>query len=117
MLDIDPALRTVSGRLALIQAVYRRLTTPRGALVDWPSYGFDLQSIIGTTLSIVQVTSRVREQCMAEEEVLDVLIDIEQSRDRRTLTIDLRITDRDGPFTLTLNVSELGVEAIIPEAA
>ena len=78
--DIDPALRVVSGRLALAQAFARRLTTPVGSLPDWPEYGFDLQSAIGTALTDTQLKQKIRAQAELEEELEDIAISITRIR-------------------------------------
>ena len=50
VVDLDPAFRLVSGRVAHAQAIARRLGTPRGDLArigDDPDYGTDLRAFVG----------------------------------------------------------------------
>lgn len=111
-LDLDPGLRVVGGRRALADAIVRRLTNPRGVFPDWPDYGFDLQSVIGTTLNASQVRQLITEQCLLEEEVESATVTVEQIGE--TLSVLVSLQDGTGPFDLTISVSDVSVEAIIP---
>lgn len=111
-LDLDPGLRVVSGRRALADAIVRRLTNPRGVFPDWPDYGFDLQSVTGTTLNVSQVRQLITEQCLLEEEVQSATVTLEQRGEVLVATVS--VTDGTGPFDLTISVSEVTTEAIIP---
>lgn len=111
--DIDRAWRVVSGRLALAQAFARRLGTPRGSLPDWPDYGYDLVSAIGTSQTDSQIRQKVQEQATQEEEIEDIETSIERTQDGGVF-LKIRLFDGDGPFEFTVNVSDLAIEAIIP---
>lgn len=111
-LDLDPGLRVVTGRRALADAIVRRLTNRRGVFPDWPDYGFDVQSVIGTTLTESQVRQLIAEQCLLEEEVEAAVVSLSTSGE--TLRVLVSVTDATGPFDLTLNVSDVTTEAIIP---
>lgn len=111
-LDLDPGLRVVSGRRALADAIVRRLTNQRGVFPDWPDYGFDLQSVVGTTLNLSQVRQLILEQCLLEEEVESATATLEQRGE--TLVATISVSDGAGPFDLTISVSDVSTEAIIP---
>lgn len=111
--DLDPAMREVSGRLALAQAYARRLNTPRGALPDWPEYGFDLVGAIGTAMTDDQIKQKLQEQAMLEEEVEDISTSIERTPEGGAI-VSVRLFDGDGPFEFTVNISDLDIKAIIP---
>ena len=110
--DLDPALREVSGRRALAEAIIRRLTTGTGQLQDHPAYGFNVTELIGTSLSNPRIRQGVLGQVLQEEEVEYATVNV--SRNLGAVTIEIVVTDGDGPFDLTINVSDLNVEAIIP---
>ena len=112
--DVDPALRVSSGRRALGEAVARRLSTPLGALPDWPSYGYDLTTLIGTSVRDEIIRQNVRAQCIAEEEIERVNISINRPNSS-ALELAIQLFDAEGPFDLTVLVDELDVTAIIPE--
>lgn len=112
VLDIDRAWRTVGPRRALAEAIGRRLTTPNGALPDWPDYGFDLTSLVGTTIADSAIRQQVQAQCLAEEEVLSAAVTV--TRVGESLSVSVVIEDGVGPFELTINVSGLEPSVIIP---
>jgi hypothetical protein len=114
--DLSASLSEQYGRLALADAIVRRLTTERGGLPDYPQYGFDVSSLIGTIIEPSSVAQRVLAQVRAEEEVSRASLDIETSADNSTINLKLQIVSGDGPFPLTISVSDLGVTAIIPGA-
>ena len=113
--DLDPALSEQTGRRALGDAIVRRLTTPRGGYPDFPSYGFDVATVIGRSLEPNVIAQRVLEQVRAEEEVEQAAMDVTVSADGTTVQLDIRVVDGAGPFELTISVDDLGVTAIIPE--
>lgn len=51
--DLDPQLAEVdpSSPVAIVEASIRRLTTPRGALIDDPDYGLDIRTILNRAAS------------------------------------------------------------------
>ena len=113
--SVDYALSTVSGRQALAEAILRRLTTRRGGLFYAPSYGFDVLGLIGSTVSASEVEQRVLEQALLEEEVEDATctVTFADVGATRSITVELNITDAEGPFDLTLSASELTISALL----
>lgn len=112
--DLDPALTMQTDRRALADAIIRRLTTARGGLPDYPQYGFDVSSLIGSVVTPNAVAQRVLEQVRAEEEVEEASCDVTQSTDGTTLTITIKVVSSVGPFDLTIDVNDLEFSAIIP---
>lgn len=110
--DLDPGLRVVGGQRALAKAIVRRLSTDLGALQDHPQYGFNIENIIGTTMPESVIQQRIRQQCLDEEEVEEAEVVV--TKDRENVYIQIRLTAGEGPFLLTVNVNDLGIEAIIP---
>lgn len=110
--DLDPAMREVSGRRALAQSIVRRLTTGTGNLQDYPAYGFNVTELIGTSLTNTRIRQSVLGQVLQEEEVEYATVNVRRTQE--SVTIDIVVTDGDGPFDLTLNISGVEVEAIIP---
>jgi hypothetical protein len=110
VLDIDWALSTVDGELALAQAILRRLTTPLGGLEEDPTYGFDIRDLVGSTLSASVIEQRVREQCLAEQEVDRCAVRVTQSTD--SILIEIRLRTVNGTASLTLDQSALTLDAL-----
>lgn len=112
-LDLDPSLREVRGRVALAEAVFRRLTTPNGSLPDFPDYGYDVTELIGTSFNQSQVQQQVETQVLLEEEVDDVAAEV--VLEDETVIISVAIDDGNGPFDLTISVDELETSYVIGE--
>jgi hypothetical protein len=109
MAEVDP----FSTR-ALAEAIYRRLSTPRGALPDDGVYGLDLRSYLnrGTTAAELRdLASQVRAEITKDDRVssADVTVTVPSSSE---LNVRIRITPEDpelGPFDLTLAVTSADV--------
>lgn len=102
--DLTPTIGISTGRTALAEAILRRLITPRGALIGVPAYGYDVVNLIGSTALVSDVEQRVREQVKAEEEVLNVRVDV--TFDGRTgVLVNILVRVADGPFELTITQS------------
>lgn len=115
VLDLDAGLTTVSGRLALAQRILRRLTTPRGGLLGSSSYGYDVLSMVGSSVPASVVEQRVLEQVLYEEEVEDAQCAATMNAATSEMTVELSVVDADGPFDLVLTASELTVSALIDD--
>ncbi len=100
VLDVDWALSTVDGELALGQAIMRRLTTPLGGLEDDPTYGYDIRDLIGAAVIPSIVEQRVLEQVLAEQEVQRATVQVTQNAE--SLFIDIRILTITGTASLTI---------------
>jgi hypothetical protein len=111
VMDLTPSLTEVSGRTALIQAVARRLVTPRGALWYAPAYGFDLRQFLsGITINPSQIASGIVDQAEQDERVAGAQASVTFSGDR--LVAKVALLDGGGPFVFTLAVSKVTVELL-----
>lgn len=106
--DIDPTLSRSTGRVALAEAVARRLLT------SWlwyeQTYGYDLRRLLNAPVRAAIVQQRIVAQLKQDERVLDA---------RATVTvvgasvrIDILALAARGPFRLVLSVTELKVELL-----
>lgn len=112
--DLDPALPTVSGRRGLAQALARRLTTPAGALLDDPDYGYDTRLLVNAPFNSAFVEARIAAECLKDERVDDVEVTVAFDSATQTVMIAIVVTPSgDDAFPLTLNVSNLNVELLI----
>lgn len=99
------------------ERVARRLQTPRGglsAIGDDPNFGWDVRQYTLGRLApsdISKAQQQVSAECTKDEEVesADVSITFVSGG---SLTITIRLTAATGPFTLTMNVSQLTVTAV-----
>ncbi|WP_437623395.1 hypothetical protein [Sorangium sp. So ce1151] len=105
--DLREDMRLASPRLALAQAAYRRLTTPRGAVIDSPDYGTDLRELLSrgmTSAELAAVPGVVRGELTKDErfESVDVRT---RMLDTATLELVIRCRTASSPFELTMNVT------------
>ncbi len=111
--DIFGEGRTVGGRTALAQALWRRWTTDRGTLIDDKNYGTNLTDFINDDMGkgvVAQALWAACSEAQKDERVLkcDGIARI----DRGILFLDFLITDGAGPFDLTVSISSLTVELL-----
>ncbi|WP_437279354.1 hypothetical protein WME90_02000 [Sorangium sp. So ce375] len=105
--DLRDDLRMAGPTLALAQAAYRRLTTPRGGVIDAPDYGFDLRSLLSrgmTPAELAAVPGLVRGELTKDERFEDVETRA-RKLDSATLELVIRCRTSVGPFELTMNVT------------
>ncbi len=118
--DLDPNAAEVNGTLGLAQALYRRLITARGGLIDDPTYGFDVASMLDDAMTNRQIA------------VIASMIDSEMRKDQRVLTSKTSgtwtpgagnagkyvatslITSAFGPFSLVISVSSVTTTLLAP---
>ena len=115
--DLDPLGTLVTGARALGQALARRLVTPRGGLLDDPSYGYDLRQLVGEALrpgDLATVQAEVADQCRADERVDDAAVSVKQSAGAVRVEIILAL-EAVGPLRLVLAVSAVTSEILALE--
>lgn len=98
----------VSGIRLLSEALVRRLTTPRGSVIDDPNYGFDLQSLLNDDLnpnSLGPITASIQNECLKDERVYAANAFVALVPNTGVLNVVLTITTASGPFKLVLAVS------------
>lgn len=118
--------QVVTGRLLVAEAIYRRLTTPRGSLLYAPNYGIDIARYLGmesTVPNAVRIAGEVRGEVEKDDRV-DLVIArgfVTQLAGATALAmhVDLEIVCGAGPFNLTLAIDRVsaqifGLEAVAP---
>ncbi|AKT38249.1 hypothetical protein [Chondromyces crocatus] len=109
--DLDPLMGTVTGLQVVAQAIYRRLSTPRGMVLDAPDYGFDLRSLLHKGMSPAEqaaLPGLVRAEVLKEERIQSATVQIlDFTSDAFRLSI--RCVTAEGPFLMTLHVSAAAV--------
>ena len=113
----DPVGRYVSGSQALMQAVYRRLTTPRGSVPRAPNYGLDLRSFMSielTRAAMAAIPAQIEQEVLKDERIESVKVVI-AAHDARSLTLTVTCSGALGPFRLTLVVSAVTVALLKSE--
>ncbi len=114
--DLYPDLRLSSGRQALAESLLRRFQTSRGALWYAPDYGLNLTRFVNARTPETAIGQLVERESLKDERVLNASADV--TRTGVDLSIDLTITDDEGPFTLTIAANEVTVQILAnPEEA
>jgi len=109
--DISADLLVVRGRVALSHAIARRLTTPRGGLFYDLSYGHDVRQYVNApSVQPGTIESQVSTECLKDERVLDATVSVIGVGEE--LRIEVLLIDAQGPFRLTLKVTQLTVELL-----
>lgn len=117
------SLRTaqfVSGPRLVAEALFRRLTTPRGMLRggdEEANYGKDLTELIGsasTKADAASLEGQVRNEALKDERILSADVVVVRTVDgpATTFNITINATTKEGPFTLTLGVNEVTVQLL-----
>jgi phage baseplate assembly protein W len=109
--SLDPACKEVTGRLCLLQALARRLSTPRGRLINDPNYGFDLTQYINddvSPLDLARIKAGAEAECLKDDRVLGVDITLTLSL-AGVLLVAIVVTDIEGAFTSVLSVTDVDV--------
>ncbi len=110
--------RVVEGVELVGQALYRRLTTRRGTLLDDPNYGIHLLELLGSSVSEDMRASypgRIRNECLKEPRVDSVTVTITENQEGAglTWTVDLDVLTTEGDtFDLVLSVSDVTVDLL-----
>lgn len=114
-LTADMAELDTDDPLVVAQAVYRRLTTPRGGLIDDPDYGLDVRSFLHkgmTPAEVRAIAGQIRLEILKDERVLDAEVRLRDVSMRR-FTLEIACVTATGPFELTGPVTAEGFVASI----
>ena len=113
--DLDPMFGLVSGRKALAQELGRRFITPRGTYLPDPNAGFDVRAFLNESITpseIFQIESGCENEALKDERVLEADATVTYDEAAARLTIELRITDDEGPFELVLAIDAVSVDIL-----
>lgn len=111
--DLTFAMATVSGTKMMAQAIARRVTTPRGGLFYNGEYGWDLTALVSEAeVSPAEVNGAVENEVLKDLRVDDVDVTSVFEAATKTMTVDIVGHGSEGPFALTLLVSDVTVELL-----
>jgi phage baseplate assembly protein W len=107
MSSVDP-----SSKLALSQAIVRRVSTPRGSVVDAPGYGIDLRSYLSRGVDADDyrdVEGQIVAELRQDDRISYVEATVVYTGSTSTLRVTIQVTPVDpaiGVFSLTLAVTD-----------
>lgn len=112
--------RFVSGVRLVAEALYRRLSTPRGTLQggeEEANYGLDLVDLVGsvnTTLAQAALPGQIEAECLKDERVTSVTANVTSTQAGPVVSwkVSLDVETDVGPFTLVLGVSGVTVDLL-----
>lgn len=109
--DFSYEQREVSGPAVVVESIARRLTTPRGMLIDDADYGTDLRDYLGleyTGRIQARLIGEVKAECLKDERVKAVnVVILSFSTAGRSISLRIEIVLADGPFVFVLTVDAL----------
>ncbi len=112
--DMTPEGGVVTGNLVVAQAIARRLMTPRGRLIGYPNYGYDLTQFCNGDIGdsdVPSIQSGIEAECLKDPRVASAVSSV--SLDPSGLmTVKVTATSANGPFTLVLSVSQVTVQLL-----
>ncbi len=109
--DLTLEMREVSGPVALAQNVHRRLSTPRGMVIDAPDYGKDLREYLHRGLTATEraaIPGEVRAEVLKEERISSATVRV-VAFSHEEMELEIFCESAEGPFSLTLNVTAAAV--------
>lgn len=112
--DVDPGMAEVSGRVCLLQALARRLSTPRGRLVDDPNYGFDLTDSINDDVGpaeLARLKTGAEAECLKDERVIGITVTLDLLSSG-VLVVSVVVSDEVGDFSAVLAVSDVSISIL-----
>lgn len=123
--DLTMPAIMVSGFRIVAEAIIRRWLTPRGGLLEDPSYGYDLTDAIGEDIGpsdLARMSQAAAEEAQKDQRVRAcyVTMGVLNSGDvsgAPTLSVQARVETADGPFTLVAAVSQVTVLLLQVNAA
>lgn len=115
-IHIGNTVSLVSGRTNLLNAIARRLRTPRGGLFYDPSYGEDVRMYLNRQIDtdiLDQIRVNIEKQVQLDERVKTARASVTFNQAAFNLKINLQITPVIGQtFTLVLSVDKLTVKLL-----
>jgi hypothetical protein len=106
--DIDPNLTIVTEFTTVGQAMARRISCPRGNMIDDGDYGIDVRSFIGRPYREVAAAQAIENEALKDERVDEAWATVTFVENTRALTVELKVRTARGPFTLVLDMSDGG---------
>lgn len=113
--DIASDGRMVTGFMVVGESIARRWSTPRGRLIGYPNYGFDLSQYINADMSardIAALRSAAAAEAEKEETVERCTVSAELDTVTGILTVTGKVDTAKGPFTLVVEASSVTLDLI-----
>lgn len=113
--DLAPVWGLVAGQANLINALLRRLVTPRNGLFYDPNYGFDVVALLNsavTQVDVARIKAGIGAELRKDQRVLSLTVDVVFTFATKTMRIAISVNTAEGPFDLVLAASAVTVELL-----
>ena len=94
---------------AVAEANYRRITTPRGSLLDDPDYGIDVREFLhqpATTQRQSEIAAIIRAELLKDDRNDEISVSLQSTNAGRDWTIYIDGQTAEGPFSLTIALTD-----------
>lgn len=112
--DMAPEGHVVTGNRVVAEALARRLMTPRGRLIGYPNYGYDLTQFVNADMSerdLIAMQAGIKAECEKDERVESASV-ASVLRSDGLMTVTINVVGAKGPFSLVLEVSAVTVKLL-----
>jgi phage baseplate assembly protein W len=110
----DLAFQTITGPENLVQAIARRLVTPRGGLFYDDQYGFDVRAYLNETLTDdvrFSLETLCAAECEKDERVESAEVTL-QTVNLNSLRLEVSLETTGGPVRFILPVNAVSAEVL-----
>lgn len=120
--DLTSPSIMVTGFRIVAEAIIRRWSTPRGGLLEDPSYGYDLTDSIGDDIGpadLARMSQGAAEEAQKDERVRNCYVTMGMLAGEfgtGVLSVQARVETADGPFILVAAVSQITVTLLQVQA-
>lgn len=112
--DIANDSRTVTGFTVVAEAIVRRWITPRGRLIGYPNYGFDITQFINADMTSSEISAMIagmQAEALKDERVASCTVLGTLGSDG-VFTFDAEVETSQGPFTFSISASDVSVKLL-----
>lgn len=117
--DLTIGMKEIDGNdniTIVSQSIYRRLTTPRGQLIDDEDYGYDIRGLLHrgmTANQMLAIPGTIKQEILKEERIDEVNVKIVSANvTTGKLTLEVEGIAQEEPFTLTISVDQAALVII-----
>ncbi len=113
--DIAGDSRLVSGFRVVAEAVVRRWTTPRGRLIGYPNYGYDITQFVNDDMDRRQIQGMIagmQAEALKDERVTGCQVSATLDTQTGALTFEASIDTAQGPFVFSIAASDVSVKLL-----
>lgn len=112
--DFSPDAKMVSGFRVVGEAIARRWITPRGRLIGYPNYGFDLTEYVNadvTDRDLAGLRAQASAEALKDERVQSCTVSTSLATDG-VLTVTAEVGTAQGPFQLVVAVTSVTLDLL-----